>query len=460
VTSILTMLADHGIQATKAAGTKGGEWHSACPGCGGRDRFHVWPEQNEGAGSWWCRGCEKGGDAIQFVIEFDGLTYKQACDKLGLEAKDPKTRPSSYLRAPKLAPAPPAAQPASSATAAIPGDQPAQWLAKAADFSTWCAQKLKESAVQTKWHETRGIDLATARRFGLGFNKGERNGKDIFRPRTSWGLADNGKKLWLPVGLVIPLRDTAGAVTRLRIRRMEGDPRYYVVPGSAMDCLTVDCAGARAIVVVESELDAITIACQAPGLCGVVALGNNSRKPDPVTMAHLAAAAVILVALDVDAGGDTGTKWWTRNFATAKDWPVPEGKDPGEAFGAGVNLADWIRAGLPEAWNLSTKRSRDDQTAKAMEQNQPAVLAAVDAPALSPVRRLADLVAASPVVVINEGAIRRVSCPPLWADANRQRLNDITSLVMFDRQVNDMIRRCDLAVIDAEAVALAAKLMG
>ena len=45
----------------KASTTKGGEWHGPCPGCGGDDRFHVWPEQKDG-GTYWCRGCNKAGD--------------------------------------------------------------------------------------------------------------------------------------------------------------------------------------------------------------------------------------------------------------------------------------------------------------------------------------------------------------------------------------------------------------
>ena len=32
----------------KASGSKGGEWHSPCPLCGGEDRFSVFPEQEGG----------------------------------------------------------------------------------------------------------------------------------------------------------------------------------------------------------------------------------------------------------------------------------------------------------------------------------------------------------------------------------------------------------------------------
>ena len=80
--NVLELIKEKGIEPKKAASTKGGEYHSSCPGCGGDDRFHVWPEQNSGEGSFWCRQCNKGGDAITFLMEFEGLDYPQACEKL------------------------------------------------------------------------------------------------------------------------------------------------------------------------------------------------------------------------------------------------------------------------------------------------------------------------------------------------------------------------------------------
>ena len=62
-------LAQKHVQLKKVATTKGGEWQGPCPGCGGSDRFHVWPEKNEGEGSYWCRQCEKSGDGIQFLLQ-------------------------------------------------------------------------------------------------------------------------------------------------------------------------------------------------------------------------------------------------------------------------------------------------------------------------------------------------------------------------------------------------------
>src|SRR4030042_5297384 len=42
--NILDLLNNRGINPRRAAGTHGGEYPSACPACGGNDRFHVWPD--------------------------------------------------------------------------------------------------------------------------------------------------------------------------------------------------------------------------------------------------------------------------------------------------------------------------------------------------------------------------------------------------------------------------------
>ncbi|WP_342452329.1 primase-helicase zinc-binding domain-containing protein [Desulfovibrio desulfuricans] len=41
------------------------EFAGPCPECGGEDRFIVWPDKPNGGG-YWCRGCGRQGDAIQY----------------------------------------------------------------------------------------------------------------------------------------------------------------------------------------------------------------------------------------------------------------------------------------------------------------------------------------------------------------------------------------------------------
>lgn len=336
------------VQLRKAAGTHGGEWQGPCPGCGGKDRFHVWPNQREG-GSYWCRGCDKAGDNIQFLIDFEGMTFRQACDELRIDIPE---RPSGWR------PDTPRTKPAFSPEAsAAPGDL---WQERAGKLISWARGNLEKNAEALAWLAARGIGAAAAADYSLGWNPGE-NGKDIYRARSAWGLnpeyREDGKPkaLWIPAGLVIPyIRD--GVVHRIRIRRQEADRRYVVLPGSSKAVMLLG-RERRAFVVVESELDAIAVMANN-ALAGAVGLGSVSAKPDAEACEVLRGALQILVSIDYDEPGAKATAWWKDTFSRCDRWPVPQGKDPGEAFAMGTDLERWIRAGLPPALTIGEPEAR------------------------------------------------------------------------------------------------------
>jgi len=348
---------------------RGTEYQGPCPSCGGEDRFHVWPEQKGGEGSYWCRGCGRGGDAVQFCMDFLGMSFPEAAKHVGRPPAVsvrrmglPRTQAGRGMRL--------------EATPAHPVSPPEQWASKSTEFAKKCHEALVADSELLEWLSGRGIDVDTAKRFGLGWNTGD-NGKDCYRDRAAWGLpeklnakTDKPKPLWLPVGLTVPLVKNR-VVERLRIRRPhpESGPeglkntRYYIVPGSSMEQLLIRPA-APVIVVVEAELDAMAVAAAAPDCVGVLALGSSSSRPDVPAMAALQKSLHILVALDFDAAGAGAwdarlrTKgrtdgWcWRRAFPQAERWPTPDGKDPGDAVKAGVDLAAWITAGLPPVLTL------------------------------------------------------------------------------------------------------------
>ncbi|MFA5284506.1 MAG: CHC2 zinc finger domain-containing protein [Smithellaceae bacterium] len=341
-------LASKKVNLKKVASTHGGEWTGPCPACGGNDRFHVWPNTNGDKGSYWCRGCGKSGDNIQFLIDFEGMNFKEACEYLNIHISD--DRPINRPPAEKTEFQP------------VTHQNPAElWQEKAEKFVSWAQQCLTENADVMKWLSARGISASAALAARLGWNPGE-NGNDIFRPRTAWGLPElkkeNGKPrmLWIPQGLVIPYI-IDGMIQRIRIRRPEGEPRYYVVLGSSMATMILGIER-HAYVIVESELDAISCAA-ATDLAGAVALGTLQGKPDASAYAILKDAVQILNALDYgDTGGgkkaaERAMTWWSENFNDRCDrWPVPKGKDPGEAVQQGIDLKSWIEAGLVPALTL------------------------------------------------------------------------------------------------------------
>lgn len=343
-------LAQQEVKLWKVSATKGGEWHGPCPDCGGQDRFHVWPNENDGKGSYWCRVCEKHGDNIQFLIDFEGMTFREACTRLNIMLPD---RLGSRRSAPSQKQRP-------EFTPEAHGPPADLWQEKAEKFLAWSQGHLAKNDETLAWLANRGVSAVAAENGRLGWNPGE-DGKDIYRSRSGWGLPsilkenNKAKALWIPVGLVIP-HIVDGIIHRLRIRRPEGEPRYYVIPGSSMSTMVIE-SERRAFVVVEAELDGIAVA-SLNQLAGAVALGSVGAKPDTWAYQILRGALQILNALDYgDIGGgakaaERAMQWWKEQFNRCDRWPVPRGKDPGEAYALGIDLDKWIKAGLPPAMTI------------------------------------------------------------------------------------------------------------
>jgi len=355
--NILDLLREKSIEPRRVSNNKGGEYHSPCPGCGGDNRFHVWSEQNNGRGSWWCRGCGKGGDGIQFLREFSGMSFKDACSRLGIK----KTTGGNYHRPWKAAPVPPrqlakkVLEPRPDGSVLAPWQQQAEKLLQSAE-----AHLQEDPAALDHLQKTRGITPETARRFRLGllFFPGGRNCR--FSSRKKWGVPpkDKGKKpdaLWIPRGLLIPGFNAAGELVRLRIRRPDtdhqaGGPKYYILPGSGADpYLIYD--KQLAVVVVESELDAFLLVQEVGDLVGVLAMGSSAPRPTAAIHEILSRGNLILLAFDADEAGQKAAERWRRWYDHAYSCLVPGGcKDPGEAWQAGENLRAWIKKELPSAW--------------------------------------------------------------------------------------------------------------
>ncbi len=334
--NILDLLQQDGCRLKRVSSTHGGEYAGPCPWCGGRDRFRVWPY--EGSGRYWCRQCSRSGDSIQYMREFRKMTYREACDTLGIE---PRLNLLAGHRKPLWAPRPPNP----------PRDL---WQGRADAFLAWAQQQLwgdQGAHIRTWLNTDRGLANETIAKARLGWNPA-----DTWCERRAWGLKNNGKKLWLPKGLVIPYK---GPV-RLRIRRPNPGrgPRYYLVPGSDARAMLLPGPKER-FAIVESELDGLLLHQEAGDLVSVVALGSAQGRPDEQTHRVLEQAEEILVALDADGPGTKEVFWWKKHYPRAKWWPVPEGKDPTEAMQAGLSIRLWVSAGLRSCGDVPASRSPD-----------------------------------------------------------------------------------------------------
>lgn len=384
--NVLDLLRADGVPPRKAAGTRGGEYHGPCPGCGGNDRFHCWPNQNDGEGSWWCRVCDMGGDAIQYLIEYRRMDFRSASELLGRKLEPHRPRPLL----------PPKREQAAPAYAPDPSREPSdRWRTKAGELVAEAHARLLRTPSQLEYLAGRGLPLAAVERYRLGWLP-----EDVYRDRSAWGLpreinprTGKYKRLWIPAGLVIPVyRD--GALHRVRVRRPKPGPfgpkKYCWVPGSGGGTMLLT-PQARAFVVVEAELDAMLCDFATGDDVGAVGLGTISAKPDAGAHRVLSGALGILNALDFErvepAGDDEASRreaegkmrqqrrvrdWWQRTYDHAERWPVPEAKDPGDAFAAGVDIAQWIRAGLPPVMLLPETTAAEPETTTASTQSAPA----------------------------------------------------------------------------------------
>ena len=330
---LLNILSHDGFNLLKTASTNGGEYAGSCPWCGGKDRFRVWPEQ----GRYWCRGCGKHGDAIDWLRERRGMSFLEACNELkfvpSLSSFKAKEKTEITLRERR--------------------NPSEMWQAQAVSHLEVFQDALWEDQGKParEFLFDRGLNEETIKSAGLGWNV-----LDRFRERESWGLPseinDKGKlkKLWIPAGLVIPFIDM-GNITRLRIRRTEGEPRYILIPGSDMRPMTWN-LGRCAAVIVESELDGILLNQEAGDLAGVVAMGTATAKPDRVTHDALKKTEMILISLDSDeAGARASWKFWPETYGSkVKRWPCIKGKDPSEAMQNGLDLRSWIITGIFETF--------------------------------------------------------------------------------------------------------------
>jgi DNA primase len=335
--NILELITADGFTFKRVAATHGGEYAGPCPFCGGNDRFLIWPEHKNGR--YWCRGCEKTGDKIQYVRDSRGLSFADACHALGIsksgyKQKRSKTISEKPIFKPKKYDNPPTLW-MQKANAILKNSQTALWKPD--------GQAARELLFN------KGLSEETILHAGIGCNPDE-----LYRDRRGWGMPQEVRRdgkpklLWIPAGLVIPLQFHEGPA-RLRIRRHDpGDgPRYVIVAGSTLAPLIID-HEKKVLLVVESELDAWLCWQEAGTLASVMAMGAAGMKPDVLAHELLLRAETILNALDYDsAGARYSWKFWNKTYGDKViRWPVPIGKDPSDAWQQGLNIHDWIEAAL------------------------------------------------------------------------------------------------------------------
>jgi DNA primase len=321
----LLALIGRDTQLRRAAATNGGEYAGPCPFCRrGTDRFRVWPRHER----WACLGpsagrcgCDLWGDAIQYLRQRDGLSYREACERLNIPV-------ASYIaRRHDKAPQPPEVQVMTAAPGLVPPN--ARWQAHGRGWVARCAVFLwrPAGAKALDYLRGRGLTSDTLRRFNVGFNP-----QQLVEEHAEWGLPtpeDPAKRIHLPRGITLPWV-SGGALWRINVRRpvtaaqiAAGQPKYLGPAGFANALFNADSLGVyKPVVLVEGEIDALTVAQACGDTIAAVATGSTAGARRQEWIDRLNQAPCVLVAFDHDenGAGDKAAAWWLTTLPNARRW--------------------------------------------------------------------------------------------------------------------------------------------
>lgn len=267
---------------------------------------------------WKCFGCGRSGDAIAWLMEKRGLTFKDAAAQLGREltpqAPAIKKPPASFHRKPDR-------------------EIDADWSNRAELLARECAKGLSEDSAKRArvWLINRGLKPATLSRWQIGSNPGKSTRHDI----------------WVERGVTIPWT-LGGRVTAINVRRPTGEPKYKMVAGSSRRGLYLgeEIVPGRPTLLTEGEFDALLAWQLVRDLVNVATLGSAGDRPDRTAILQLITSPLILVAYDADPAGSEGAEFWRGATARVHRIPIPCGNDITEFHQHGGDFGTWIRGQL------------------------------------------------------------------------------------------------------------------
>jgi DNA primase len=307
------------------------EYAGPCPRCGGTDRFHVHLSKRPGGG-WMCRQCwdprtnGKGwGDAIEYLRQIRGMSFRDARDSLqgsvGYDDRAEQSRQAHHSAS----------------------EPPVQWQERASRLVQESIARLwgQEGEQSRAYLHSRGLTDDTIRKARLGYAvhthpKTRQSVPCILFP---W-YGDSGTTLWR-----VQLRDIRAGIPR--------DERYFMVPGSSNAGLYLaDSLNLKprrdTVVMVEGEIDALTIAQEAGDRVGVVATGSTTGARTTKWLMRLARVPNLLIAFDRESKGDEAASYWLNNLPSNARRYRPTAHDVNEMLLQFYSVRGWIEAAIAQ----------------------------------------------------------------------------------------------------------------
>jgi hypothetical protein len=302
----------------------GSEFHTSCPHCGGKDRLFITPNNR-----YTCRQCGANGDAIQYLRDFRGLTFKEAAQMAGRDP-DRKEKNSSSGR-----------QKMDGGDQANDRDTPPdrekyRWFKRAIVESreaiwTHSGRPARE-ALRDRGFRDEFIELA-----GFGFNAyKDRPPAIIMANQTSARL----NPYWKRDGAVV------WSITFRRLGNVDPGDRYRTHGKKSRFLVCPNSTDSKIVLITEAELDAWLVHQEAGDLIQTISINSAGFRPSPAVRPIFDRADKILVALDADVAGLNAWNNYWSTWPKAVLWPVPREKDPTDYFRTGGDLRAWIEVGM------------------------------------------------------------------------------------------------------------------
>ncbi len=327
------------ISFTRVANTGGGEFSSTCPWCFGQDRFRCWPYAERP--HFWCRNCRKNGDAIAFVMEHEGVSFRRALKDLEIETSDGSLDMDEMQF--RFYDDPPCKEWQNAASDFIQRAERYLWL-----------ENVEMSRKALEYLRGRGFTDETIRGAKLGYVPLARDGRWFSAPLEAWGLSQEQTLkdvVRIADGIVIPWI-AFGDVWKICIKRpwvenSKTELVYGQVVGSGEGLYGADSIkpGEPALLV-EGEFDKLTVSQESDIACA--ATGSTSRGRIQRWIQLFNQASLVLQSFDNDAAGDDGAVFWLENIPKAIRWK-PWKKDPNEMLQRGQPVGVWVELGIQSA---------------------------------------------------------------------------------------------------------------
>lgn len=305
-----------------------------------------------------CPADANGGDVIQFYMLWKDVDFKTACTEL-----------SARIGASLAQHSHPGPAPVSPRTPTSPPDE--KWICRAEQFVTWAETNLSGKAgegARNYLEKERGLSPETQRAFRLGYNP-----TNLYDAPAHWGL--DGRKIWLPRGIVIPgFAQQQPWYVKVR-RSLPGDALgQYIGAWRKRDSLPeVKFGGPRGgrstlfrlelldhlpvMMLTEGEFDAMLLWEYCADFCDAGTLGGACAKFDALDLAQLTRYLGVLAVHDDDQAGGAGREYITTLKAqTGRIASIlPPAHDLTDFWKAGGDVRAWAAGHVTRALEEALK---------------------------------------------------------------------------------------------------------